>query len=189
LDLKTGDKEPMSKVDLIVHPIRIRILMALAGRRMTPLEIAATMPDVPQTSLYRHINALAEGGILTIVAENPIRGTVERVYELKEGAGHLTEADVATLSKDDHLRYFIVFLSSILQDFSSYLEKQESTVPLGREVLYSKLPLHLSDTERTDLLIQFDALLQPYRNNEADGERRRYILASVVIPEEIKDPH
>jgi DNA-binding transcriptional ArsR family regulator len=73
-----------SKVDLILHPIRMRIIMALAGERWTARQIAAALPDVAQATLYRHINALAEGGILRIVEERPVRGMVEKVYALAD---------------------------------------------------------------------------------------------------------
>jgi len=36
-----------SKVDLILHPVRIRIIQILFGREMTTEEIATSIPDVP----------------------------------------------------------------------------------------------------------------------------------------------
>ena len=37
-----------------------------SSTKLTPAQIAATIDDVPLTSLYRHINALAEGGKVTM---------------------------------------------------------------------------------------------------------------------------
>ena len=74
-----------STVDLILHPVRLRILLALADNHWSARQIAQVMPDVAQATLYRHINALAEGNILQIVEERPVRGTVEKVYALPDG--------------------------------------------------------------------------------------------------------
>ncbi len=172
----------MSKIDLLLHPIRIRIIMALAGKPLTPGQIAAEIADVPQTSLYRHINALVEGGILNIVDERPIRGTVEKVYALVEGAARLSHEDIASVSDEDHLRYFMVYLSSLLQDFSSYLERTQSTS--DKEMIYNKVRLYLTDEEYHTLSEQFRALATPYAIDDGDPQRKRYIFGFVSIPEE-----
>ena len=97
--------------------------MALQGQQLTAGQLAAALPDVAQASLYRHIKALSTGGVFVVVAENPIRGPVEKVYEIAAEAARLQPADVAGLDNEGHLRYFTVFISSLLTDFSRYLEK------------------------------------------------------------------
>ena len=47
---------------------------------MTPLRLKAVLGDVPQATLYRHVNQLHDGGLLEIVGEQPVRGGVERTY-------------------------------------------------------------------------------------------------------------
>lgn len=174
----------MSKIDLLLHPVRIQIIMALAGKPLTPAQIAITVSDVAQTSLYRHINALVEGGILTIVEERPVRGTVEKVYALVEGAARLNQDDIRAVSDEDHLRYFMVFLSSLLQDFSSYLEKHQNAETYGDEVVYTKVPLYLTNEQNRALTEQIRALVTPYINALPDEDRKRYIFTLIGIPED-----
>lgn len=52
----------------------------------TVKEIRKALPDVPGASLYRHMKLLTESGILTVVGENRIRGTVESIYSLNKSA-------------------------------------------------------------------------------------------------------
>jgi hypothetical protein len=53
---------------------------------------------------YRHINRLAEGGVLEVVDERPIRGTVERVYAVAEtGGASLSTADLEQATRVDHV--------------------------------------------------------------------------------------
>ena len=74
-----------AKPDLILHPIRMRIILALAqGRSLTAQELGAALPDVAQATLYRHLNRLLKGGVLAVVDERQVRGAVERIYALRE---------------------------------------------------------------------------------------------------------
>src|SRR5687767_2199950 len=57
------EEAPLSRADLLAHPVRLRIIMALAGEQLTPQQIAAVLADVPPATLYRQINRLAEGGV------------------------------------------------------------------------------------------------------------------------------
>jgi hypothetical protein len=176
-----------SKLDLLLHPIRLRIIMAVIGRHLTPGQIAALIPDVPQTTLYRQINTLVEGKILAVVAEKQVRGTMERSYGLIDGAGMVGKDDLNALSADDHLRHFTVFVSAMLHDFAKYVKYAEAhQVPLD-EGMYNKVALYLSESERTELLSQFRALIQPYmredRESPAKSPRQRYLLSSVALPD------
>lgn len=172
----------MSRIDLLLHPIRFRIIMALSGKPLTPGQVATHLPDVSQTSLYRHINALVEGGILTVVDERPIRGTVEKVYAVVEGTTRLHPDEIRAVSHDDHLRYFMVFLSLLLQDFSSYVEKQREENLPALDNIYSTAALYLTDEEYRALTEQVRSLVVPYTTQS--GERKRYNFAFVSIPED-----
>lgn len=75
--------------EVLLHPVRIKILTALAEREATPQEIAAMAGDVPKASLYRHINILRAVGAIREVREYRVRGTFEKVYALVTDSGPL----------------------------------------------------------------------------------------------------
>ena len=50
----------IKKTDIILHPVRMRILQNLATRNLTPLQLAEELVNVPQATLYRHLNKLVE---------------------------------------------------------------------------------------------------------------------------------
>jgi DNA-binding transcriptional ArsR family regulator len=174
----------MSKIELLLHPIRIRILTSLVGKQLTPAQIAEEMPDVAQTTLYRQINALVEGGILTVVEERPVRGTVEKVYALVDGAARLNQDDISSVSDEDHLRYFVVFLSSLLQDFSTFLEKRKDVQEPTDKVVYSKVRVSLTDDEWYALSNQIRALTEPYVKVSDEADRKSYLFTLISIPED-----
>jgi len=103
-----------SKVDLILHPVRIRIIQILFGREMTTEEIATSTPDVPHATLYRHLKLLVQGDIIPVVAENRVRGAIERVYAVAPDRAPITEEDLRHLDRDDHLRMFTAYIASVI---------------------------------------------------------------------------
>ena len=75
LENKTPDKGGSflneTKADVLLHPVRLRIVQALLPRRqLTAQEIGRHLGDVPQATLYRHLNKLLDGGIIEIVHES-----------------------------------------------------------------------------------------------------------------------
>lgn len=174
-------------LDVMVHPIRMRIMMTLAGNPgLTPLQMADALPDVPQASLYRHINRLVDGNILIIVEERRVRGTTEKVYALNTASKtHLTGEDMAALSKDEHMHYFNSFLVTLMDEFSTYL-RQSPKVDLATDgVGYSQVILYMSDADLAEFAVQFNQMLLPYLTEGTDptGQlRRKRIFSTVFMP-------
>lgn len=79
----------MSKIKLILHPVRMKIIQSLInGKKFTVNQIAERVKDVPQATLYRQLNTLLEADLIEVVQENQVRGTIEKVYALKEQSVH-----------------------------------------------------------------------------------------------------
>lgn len=84
----------MELAEIVMNPVRQRIFQYLLLHETgTVKEIRKALPDVPGASLYRHMKLLTESGILTVVGENRIRGTVESIYSLNRSALEIDDAD------------------------------------------------------------------------------------------------
>lgn len=172
-----------NKIDLVLHPIRMRIIIALAGREMTAQQLAETLGDVAPATLYRHLNRLTEAGILALAAERRIRGTVEKVYTLSRQGGFMDAQEFAEMSRDDHLRYFTTFMATLLDDFSRYINNAESLNILSDGVGYQKFPIELSDEEFLEVVRGMNAAIVPHLNNQPAPGRKRRIFATIVMPD------
>ena len=74
----------MASADLLLHPIRLRIIQAFLGdRALTTTELRAELPDVAPATLYRQVARLVDAGVLGVVAERRVRGATERTYVLR----------------------------------------------------------------------------------------------------------
>src|SRR6478735_9398769 len=168
--------------DLLLHPIRLRVIQALAGgRKRSSGELAAELDDVPTASLYRHIKTLADAGLLAVVEERPARGTPQRVYALVEGAGSLSPEDLAQASAEDHIRYFTVFLAGLLDSFGRYVNDGDPDF-VRDGVGYRQVPLELSDQEFAELAGRLNAAIAPVLQNRPGEGRTRRMLTTVVMP-------
>jgi DNA-binding transcriptional ArsR family regulator len=169
--------------DLLLHPVRLRIVQALVKRPMTAGGLKEVLGNVPQATLYRHIKALENGGMLDVIAERQVRGTVERTYRVVETAVALNGEDLADVGIDDHFRYFATFLGTLLADYSSYLET--ATIDLAADrVGYRQIPLWLTDDEFDDFTSGLRALIQERVDNQPNPRRRRRLLTTIVMPDD-----
>ena len=173
---------PTTKADLILHPLRMRIIMTIVGKQLTAQQLALTMPDIAQATLYRHLNKLAKGGVLAVVEERPVRGTLEKVYALNEQGAFLGAADIADFTKDDHMRYFTAFVAILLGEFSQYLDSKEKPDLVADGVAYTKVAMYLSDEEFMNMAKQMnEALGSTLQNLPAPGRKRR-MFTNIILP-------
>jgi len=169
-----------SAIDVLLHPVRLRIVRELApSRDRTVSDLAAALPDVPPASLYRHVNRLAASGIIEAVSERAIRGATERSYRLARGV--LGAAD-ARASADDHLRYFITFVATAIDDFAAYLAS--GAPDFERDgVGYRQIPLDLTDAEFRQLARALSTALRPFVGRPPSPKRKPRLLSTIVMPD------
>ena len=170
-----------SAVDVLLHPVRLRIVQTVAGRRLTASAIAEALGDVPQASLYRQINTLPEAGVLAIAETRQARGATERTYVLAEGRGSLTPADLAAAGGEEHLRYFTIFVAGLIGDFARYLDSGSPDL-LADGAGYRQVPLELTDEELAELSGRVNAAVALALHNAPAPGRRRRMLTTVLIP-------
>src|SRR6516164_5569486 len=172
----------MASADLLLHPVRLRIVQAFLGdRALTTGDLAAELPDVPAASLYRHVARLVDAGVLSVVAERRVRGALERTYVLRVTAASIGLDEVSAMSAEDHRQAFMAFVAGLLGDFDRYLARD------GRDFLrdgvsYRMAALWLDDDEFRELLHDLTRVLQPRAANPPGPGRTRRILGYVLLP-------
>ncbi|HSM56644.1 MAG TPA: helix-turn-helix domain-containing protein [Candidatus Sulfomarinibacteraceae bacterium] len=175
----------LAKADLIIHPVRLRILQTLLGEELTTQEIARRLPDVPESTLYRHLRLLLDGGLLEVAQARLVHGIQEKVYALAE-TPNLGPDDIGSLPAEEHFRYFTTYVLVLLQEFAGFLSSvadEQGVVDLGSEYAGFRDVSFYASIEELD---QFQAALQeavlPLLNNRPAAHRRRYRLATIAHP-------
>ncbi len=176
------DDQAAPGADLLLHPVRLRIVQAFLGdRRLTTAELGRELHDVPAATLYRHVARLTEAGVLEVVSERRSRGSVERTFRLRPGAGVVGDEDLAAMSTDDHRRAFRVFVVGLLSDFDRYLDRGKPDLA-GDLVGYRHAAMYLSDREVERLIVDLNAVLAPRLALRPTKSRTRRMFSTILMP-------
>lgn len=170
--------------DLLLHPVRLRIVQAFLGdRALTTSQLSHELADIPAASLYRHVARLVHADVLQVVAERRIRGAVERTYVLRTAAAAIGPDEAASMSAEDHRQAFLAFVAGLLADADRYLDRGDID-PLRDGASYQMAGLWLDDAEFAEILAELTRVLRPRLANAPRKGRRRRILATVLLPAE-----
>ena len=172
----------MASADLLLHPVRLRIVQAFLGdRALTTSQLAAELSDVPAGSIYRHVALLTKAGVLHVVAERRVRAVVERTYMLRTVAAQILPDEVAAMSPEQHLQAFIAYVAGMLSDAERYL-MTGTPDPARDGASYRIGALWLTDTEFADLIRDLQTVFQPRLANAPGKGRRRRTIYTVLLP-------
>ncbi|MED1203473.1 helix-turn-helix domain-containing protein [Heyndrickxia acidicola] len=167
---------------LILHPVRMKIIQSLInGKHLTVQQISERVGNVPQATLYRQLNTLLEAGFLEVTAENQVRGTLEKVYALKQPSIQSQE-DLKKLSKEEHLQLFLLFQSLLIDQYENYLKNHDIDL-IKDGVSYRAANLQLTDQEFAELTRKISDFLLEAMNNEPSPDRKSRNFATIIIPD------
>ncbi len=176
------DRSGVETLDLLLHPVRVRVVHAMSGgRTRTTSELCAHLPDVPRTSVYRHVGLLAEGGVLEVVNEQRVHGAVERHYRLR-GERAVIDAESATaMSLDDHRRGFAAAMAVLLAEFNAYLDR-DGADPAADSVGYRQGTIWLTREELAEMTDELRAVFAARFGNAPAPRRNPYLMSAIFFP-------
>ena len=176
----------LSKADLIIHPIRLRILQVLSRAPATTHKISETLADVPVSSLYRHLRLLLEGELIVISETRLIHGIEEKAYQIAK-VPRLTQEDLVDLSSEEHLQYFTIYLVTLLEGFKKYLESSPEIDYLRDRTGYTEIEFWATGEELDQLSKSINQSIKTLMENKPSKDRRLQKLAIITHPQTTKD--
>jgi DNA-binding transcriptional ArsR family regulator len=165
-------------LELLAHPVRMRIVHALRGRELTTGQLCELLPDVSKAMVYRHVEALAAGEVLEVARERRVRGAVERTYRLRNAV-----IDTEDLTVDDYRRGFDLALATLLAEFTAYLDR-DGVDPTADLVGLRQHAVWLDRPELEEFIADLRAVITPRLRHEPTGDRTRYLLSPILFPTE-----
>ena len=172
----------MDTLQLLLHPVRLRIMHAMSGGRvLTTSDLCARLPDVPKTTVYRHVGVLAEAGVLEVEGEHRVHGAVERRYRLRRERAVIGQDLAASMSLDEHRHAFAAAMAVLLADFNAYLDREYAD-PAADSVGYVQVPLWLDQAELAGLISEVRNALMSRRDNGPAPGRSLYLASPILFP-------
>lgn len=174
-------------MDCITNPVKCRLLLEIHSQgKTTAKHLADIYHDIPQATLYRHLKKMLSDGILQVVEETQVRGTVEKTYAL---AFHINDSMETMLEKNSgelYMQYFMQYLFGFAKQFQEYCQSPDINIKKDMTG-FSLSPLYLSDEELTSLMTGLSQLISAVKNNKPKPERKLRTIGIIVSPAEPAD--
>lgn len=170
------DRRPVDTLELLLHPVRVRIVHAMSGgRTRTTADLCA--------SLYRHVGLLAEADVLEVVSERRVHGAVERHYRLRRERATIDADAAASMSLEDHRHGFTAAMAALHAEFNAYLDRDHAD-PTADSVGYIQVPLWLSKDELAELVDEMRSAIKSRTENKPAPDRSLHLLSPILFPTE-----
>jgi DNA-binding transcriptional ArsR family regulator len=166
--------------DLVLHPVRWRIVHHVMGREVTTTELKQELPEVPPTTLYRHVAALIDAGYLTVVRERRVRGATERTLTFNQTTTGVDEDEAQAMTVEQHRQAFLTMLAHLAGNFDRLIERGELYTRMG-QLNYRQLALYVDDADAPTINEGLLALLEPYF--EPAPGKDRIMLSVITVPD------
>lgn len=162
--------------DLIMNPTRMRIIQfMMLHQHGTATEIGSDLSDVSQASIYRNIKILLDAGVLEVISETPVRGTVEKTYAMNMEFGK----DVGQQEGEQLIKQALL---SILASFDHYFEENPVVDPVKAVICLSSATLLINEEEFMDIAMGYQKLIEPYLNNKPGNGRKERMMTIISSP-------
>jgi DNA-binding transcriptional ArsR family regulator len=154
-------------VKALAHPLRIRILAILEDRVASPSEIAEQL-DAPLGNVSYHVRQLAELGLISLVRETPVRGTLEHHYRA-DIRPRIT--DKAWSAAPDIVKHATV--SATLQQIGANVNRAAADGGFGKDNAHlSRIPLVLDSEGWTEVAGELNSLLDRLEKIQRASNKR-----------------
>ena len=165
-------EKAMDKRNVIMNSVRMRIVQYLMiNGTATASQLAKDMTEVPKTTLYRHINVLEQAGVISVVDERKVRGTIEKTFAINMEAME-TEKD-----EDIVLNNAFSFLMNVYGDFVKYFTKEE-TDPQAEGVFIRTSEFMLKDKDFDKFCKELEGVFEKYKAKSGDKLRKITIISA-----------
>jgi hypothetical protein len=172
----------VNTTDLLLHPVRLRIVHALSGgRALSTAQLRTRMPDVSKVTMYRQVALLAEGGFLEVAGEQRVHGAVERTYRLRQDRPVVDADAAAAMTLEDHRHGFAAAMAVLIAEFNAYLDRAGAD-PVADGVSYRQVTLWLSPGELAEMTRKMIEVLRESTANAPAEGRAPYLISPILFP-------
>ncbi|WEZ08671.1 helix-turn-helix domain-containing protein [Priestia flexa] len=171
-----------NKADILLHPVRMRIVQALLEEKLTVYQLVKKLGNVPQATMYRQLSTLVDAGLVLVSEERLVRGTPEKIYSVVDEHLRLSPQDIAAYSQEEHLRFFMVYNAHLLMEMQQYLLSRYVENYIEDGFRYGITPLHLSKEEKIEFFDRYRALIGEFVSKKPSPDRKLIKLATTFIP-------
>nr|WP_269078448.1 helix-turn-helix domain-containing protein [Demequina sediminicola] len=168
---------------LLMHPVRMRIVMALSAEALTTRDLQRVLPDVPQASLYRGVADLKDGGVVEVVSEERRGGAIEKTYRVVRDRVTMTREEFTSGPPEEFLATIQVFADQIVAATTAFMGASQNDEWRGGRFSVRHEPLWLTEKQREDLSTELAEVMGKYESMHRRPGSRHYSFNLAIIPD------
>lgn len=170
------------RAQYLADPIKCKLLLDVYGKgQATAKQLAQTNSGITHATLYRHLRKMVAEGLLQIVGENKIRGTLEKIYALNPDLSLDAQKMVEENDGQVYLILFSQFIQGLTEEFRKYAYRRDIDI-LRDGSGFTIAPVYATTEELTAAMIEIGKILQPLISNEKTPERDLHSIAIITTP-------
>ncbi len=176
----------IKRLNLINHPIRMRICQMLHRAKLSTAQLHAVLKDVPKPSLYRHLRLLLEANVIMVAETRTVNGIEEKIYTTNDKAMQITETDVNTASIPQLAEFVCIYANAAANDLADYITT--NTPPDFPNVIFHDHAFFATDEEFAELKRTLRRMLDALEARPQQEERKHRRLMVLSHPSQTPDP-
>ena len=172
-------------MECITNPVKCKLLLEIYSRgEATAKHLSDTLGDIPQATLYRNLKKMLSDGIIKVVEETPVRGTVEKTYALAFNFNEDFETILAENSGTLYMQVFTQYFLGFAKQFREYCKSPN--INIKEDISgFSLSHIYLSDEELAGLMKSISNVVRAVEKNEPKAGRRLRTIGLIISPPEI----
>ena len=145
--------------------------------------LAENCMDIPQTTLYRNLKRMTEDGVLKVVSETQIRGTVEKTYAATFDLND-ANAMIGENSGKMYMQMFLQYILTFAKQFQTYCEAPGIDIKNDKSG-FSLSYVYLTDEELENTVAAISKILTPLQNNNPAPDRKLRTIGVIISPDQL----
>lgn len=172
-------------MECITNPVKCKLLLEIYSRgEATARHLSDTLGDIPQATLYRNLKKMLSDGIIKVVEETQVRGTVEKTYALAFNFNEDFETILAENSGTLYMQVFTQYFLGFAKQFREYCKSPNINIKEDMSG-FSLSHIYLSDEELTELMKDLSDVIHAAEKNTPKAGRKLRTLGLIVSPPRI----
>ncbi len=167
--------------ELFKNQTRFKIALELIDKEkgLSIMQLNQLLEDVPQATLYRHMNSMFEDGLVKIVNTKKTRSGEEKFYAINTETYKIDEEEWNQASYDEKVNFVTFYFMYILQSYKNYhktigKKKDQSTFSIAK--------FNLDESKFEDFQSELNSLFKKYYDESQNDNSKERTISLVIIP-------
>ncbi|WP_117169892.1 helix-turn-helix domain-containing protein [Paraliobacillus sediminis] len=171
-------------MDCFTHPVKCKLLLELhTAEKATAKQLAEIYNDIPQATLYRYLKRMTNDGILKVVEENQVRGTIEKTYAVAIKLDISGEELTGPNAGDAYIQMFTQYVFSFIKRFQEYYKNPDIDIQKDQSG-FSLAPIYATEEELALAIEEYAKIIQPLYKNRPKSDRKLRNVGLIISPPE-----